>query len=142
MRVLLDTCIIIDAVQDRAPFAASAKEIFRKAAADQYTGCITAKAVADIYYLVHRCTHSDRDTRDILTKLFALFDILDTAALDCKKAVSSPISDYEDAVMAETALSNGIDYIVTRNLKDFTASAVPVLRPEQFLEILDPESAV
>ena len=26
-----------------------------------------AKASTDIYYLTHRCTHSDKDTRAILT---------------------------------------------------------------------------
>lgn len=137
MRILLDTCIIMDAVQNRAPFAAGAKNIFRKAAMNRFIGCITAKASTDIYYLTHRCTHSDKDTRVILTKLFALFDVLDTAALDCKKAISSSAADYEDAVMIETAVSNGIDYIVTRNAKDYKASPIPVLSPDTFFQMLE-----
>lgn len=139
MRILLDTCIIMDAVQNRAPFADDAKEIFRKAAMNSFIGCITAKASTDIYYLTHRCTHSDKDTRVILTKLFALFDVLDTAALDCKKAISSSVADYEDAVMIETAVSNGIDYIVTRNEKDYKVSPIPVLSPDTFLQMLEQE---
>lgn len=129
----------MDAVQNRAPFAAGAKKIFRKAAMNRFIGCITAKASTDIYYLTHRCTHSDKDTRVILTKLFALFDVLDTAALDCKKAVSSSVADYEDAVMIETAVSNGIDYIVTRNAKDYKASPIPVLSSDTFLQMLEQE---
>ena len=136
MRILLDTCVIMDAVQNRAPFADAAKKIFREAAMNSFIGCITAKASTDIYYLAHRCTHSDKDTRVILTKLFALFDVLDTAALDCKKAISSSVADYEDAVMIETALSNGIAYIVTRNTKDYKTSPVPILTPDSFLQIL------
>lgn len=139
MRILLDTCVIMDAVQKRAPFADDAKKIFREAAMNGFIGCITAKASTDIYYLAHRCTHSDRDTRIILTKLFALFDVLDTAALDCKKAISSSVADYEDAVMIETAVSNGIDYIVTRNTKDYKASPIPVLSPDAFLQMLEQE---
>jgi len=136
MRILLDTCVIMDAVQNRAPFADDAKKIFREAAMNSFIGCITAKASTDIYYLTYRCTHSDKDTRVILTKLFALFDVLDTAALDCKKAISSSVADYEDAVMIETAVSNGIDYIVTRNTKDYKASPIPVLSPDAFLQML------
>lgn len=139
MRILLDTCIIMDAVQNRAPFADDAKKIFRKGAMNSFIGCITAKASTDIYYLTHRCTHSDKDTRVILTKLFALFDVLDTAALNCKKAISSSVTDYEDAVMIETAVSNGIDYIVTKNMKDYKASPIPVLSPDAFLQMLEQE---
>ena len=33
------------------------------------------------------------ETRKILSKLFTLFHLLDTAALDCRKAISSEIVD-------------------------------------------------
>lgn len=139
MRILLDTCVIMDAIQNREPFAEAAKDIFRKAAMNSFIGCITAKASTDIYYLTHRCTHSDKETRIVLTKLFSLFDVLDTAALDCKKAISSTVTDYEDAVMIETAVRNGLEYIVTRNKKDYKASPVPVLSPDAFLQMLEQE---
>lgn len=139
MRILLDTCVIMDAIQNRDPFAEAAKDIFRKAAMNNFIGCITTKASTDIYYLTHRCTHSDKDTRMVLTKLFSLFDVLDTAALNCKKAISSSVTDYEDAVMIETAVRNGLEYIVTRNMKDYKASTVPVLSPDVFLQMLEQE---
>lgn len=140
MRVLLDTCVIMDALQNRAPFADAAMEIFRNAAMNRFIGCITAKSSTDIYYLTHRCTHSDQATRTILTKLFTLFDVLDTSASDCKKAILSPVSDYEDAVMIETAVSNEVAIIVTRNTKDYKASPIPVLTPDAFLTYLQQES--
>lgn len=139
MRVLLDTCVVIDAIQNRAPFAANAQQIFRKAAVNQFVGCITAKSSTDIYYLTHRGTHSDSAARAILVKLFSLFDVLDTAGLDCKKAISSSVTDYEDAVMIETAVNNGVDMIVTRNIHDYKASPIPVLTPDDFLAKLDRE---
>lgn len=67
----------MDAIQNREPFADAAKDIFRKTAMNSFIGCITAKASTDIYYLTHRCIHSDKDTRTILSKLFSLFDVLD-----------------------------------------------------------------
>ena len=51
-------------------------------------------------------------------------------------AMSSPMSDYEDAVMSETSFRECMDYIVTRNLRDYTKSKVPVLKPADFLELL------
>ena len=119
MRVLIDTCVIIDALQSRVPFAEAAQKIFLYSANKKFEGYITAKSVTDIYYLTHRLTHSDAETRKILSKLFTLFHLLDTTSLDCRKAISSNIRDYEDAIMVETAIRSEMDCIVTRNMKDY-----------------------
>ena len=136
MIVLLDTCVIIDVLQDRQPFAEAAKKIFIAVANKQIEGCITAKSVADIYYLTHKATHSNEKSREILAKLFTLFSLLNTTGYDCKNALFSPIADYEDAIMVETAKNAGIDYIVTRNIKDYSKSPVKVTSPAEFLEEL------
>ena len=141
MRAFIDTCVVIDALQSREPFAKDAQDIFIAAANNLYLGYISAKAVTDIYYLMHRHTHDDKASRDILNKLFALFDVLDTAGIDCRKAVLSPVSDFEDAVMVETALRSEVDCIVTRNLRDFTKSPVPVYEPKAFLKLLETDHA-
>lgn len=140
MRALIDTCVIIDVLQDRQPFCREAQNIFLCAANNLFTGCITAKSCTDIYYLSHRNTHSDKTSREILTKLFALFEVLDTAGMDCRRAIPSPIADFEDAVMAETAARAEADCIITRNLEDFKKSNIPALSPAQFLERLEKEN--
>lgn len=137
MRVLVDTCVIIDALQSRIPFAEAAQKIFIYSANEQFEGFITAKSVTDIYYLTHRLTHDDKETRKILSKLFSLFHILDTGSLDCRKALSSEIRDYEDAVMVETAIRTEMDCIVTRNVKDYAKSPVKVCAPCMFLKLLE-----
>ena len=140
MRALIDTCVIIDALQSRDPFAEDAQKIFIHSANRQFEGYITAKSVTDIYYLTHRLTHSDAETRKILSKLFTLFNLLDTTSLDCRKAISSEISDYEDAIMVETAIRSEMDCIVTRNVKDYTKSSVKVCEPSVFLKLLEKEN--
>ncbi len=139
MRVLVDTCVIIDALQSRVPFAEAAQKLFIYSANKQFESYITAKSVTDIYYLIHRLTHSDAETRKILSKLFTLFHLLDTTSLDCRKAISSEISGYEDAVMVETAIRSEMDCIVTRNTKDYTKSSVNVYDPSTFLKLLEAE---
>jgi len=139
MRALIDTCIIVDALQSREPFKDDAQTIFLQAANNQFEGSITAKASTDIYYLTHKYTHSDKDTRKVLSSLSLLFDLLDTTGIDCRKAISSEISDFEDAVMVETALRTEMDCIVTRNIKDYSKSPVPVYSPSEFLTLLIPE---
>ena len=51
MRVLIDTCVVVDVLQSREPFVADSQKIFILAANQQFIGCITAKSVTDIYYL-------------------------------------------------------------------------------------------
>ena len=136
MRALIDTCVIIDVLQNREPFAKEAQQIFFAVANKYVTGYISAKSVLDIYYLTHRLTHSDKETRKILKTLLGLFDILDTTQLDCRQALSSDVSDYEDAVMCETAKRCDIDCIVTRNQKDYEKSEITVCSPIDFLELI------
>ncbi|WNV57212.1 PIN domain-containing protein [Oscillospiraceae bacterium NTUH-002-81] len=136
MRAVIDTCIVVDALQNREPFCRDAQAIFLLCANRQYEGFLTAKSVTDIYYLTHRQTHSEKTTRDVLKKLCTLFGLLDTRGLDIRKAISDEISDFEDAVMIETAIRSGMDCIVTRNIRDYKNAFIPVYTPEEFLELL------
>lgn len=133
MRALLDTCIIIDALQNREPFCKDAQDLFLSAANNIFIGCISAKAATDIYYLMHRHTHNDKASRGVLSKLFSLFEVVDTAGIDCRRAIPSLVSDYEDAVMIETATRAELDCIVTRNLDDYKKASMPVLTPKDFI---------
>ena len=136
MRAVLDTCVVIDALQGREPFREDAQAIILAAANRSFDAFLTAKSVTDAYYLLHRHTHSDAETRRLLNRLLSLFELADTAGIDCRRAISSQLSDYEDAVMAETALRCGMDCIITRNEKDYKASPVPVYTPGEFLRRL------
>lgn len=135
MRVLIDTCIIIDALQSRLPFKDNAQEIFLLAANRRFEGFITAKASTDIYYLTHKYSHSDKETRKVLSGLYMLFDLLDTAGIDCRKAISSEMADFEDAVMVETALRCGMDCIITRKVIGYEKSQIEIYQPDEFLEL-------
>lgn len=136
MKALMDTCIIIDALQNRQPFCEDAQKIFLLCANDEFEGFLTAKAITDIYYLTHRQLHNDKATREIIVKLCKLFDIVDTSSMDIINALSSEVSDFEDAVMIESAVRYGTDCIVTRNVKDYSKSSIPVFTPKEFISLL------
>ncbi len=136
MTVLFDTCVLIDSLQDRKPFSASSNKLLLAVAREEIKGYISAKSVADIYYLMHKATHDIEKTRDILAKIFSLFHISDTTASDCLGALTSEITDYEDALLAESAARVKIDCIVTRNTGDFKKSSVKIVSPEEFGSVL------
>ena len=69
-----------------------------------------------------------------------MLDFIDIVALDSgtiKKSLLSKHKDFEDAIQIFAANSiSKIDYIVTRNLKDFKATGILVLPPDDFLKQL------
>ena len=117
-------------------FGKEARKIFLLCADQCFDGFLTANSVTDIYYLTHKQTHSDKTTREILTKLFIIFFLLDTTATNVRAALSSDISDFEDAVMIESAARSEMDCIVTRNVKDYSRSPIPVYTPAAFIELI------
>ena len=136
MNVLIDTCVIIDALQSRKPFDQDAEAVFLAVANRRCVGFLTANSVTDIYYLMHKALHSAEKTKKVLSALFSLFELLDTCGIDCRKALASDVSDYEDAVMVEAAARAEIDCIVTRNERDYAGAPMPVYSPKQFVELL------
>ena len=140
MKAVIDTCVIIDVLQNREPFAKDSQAVFLLCANRRYEGFITAKAATDIYYLTHRYTHSDKTSRKVLSDLCLLFTILDTAAIDIQKAIPASTSDFEDAVMIETALRANVDCIVTRNTRDYSASPIPIYSPAEFIGLIAEEN--
>lgn len=89
MNALIDTCVIIDAMQSRKPFDEDAEAVFLSVANHRCEGFLTANTITDIYFLMHKALHNAAETRKALGVLFDLFTILDTTGMDCQKALTS-----------------------------------------------------
>ena len=137
MKVLLDTNVIVDVLQRREPWFSDGQKIFYAIAHKQITGCITAKEAADIHFF-SRKQYTDQENvdakaRQVMTKLYALFELVDTLGIDCQNAIAIENGDYEDAIMIESAVRSHIDCIVTRNPDHFKVSPIPVYSPAEFV---------
>ena len=71
-----------------------------------------------------------------------LFELFGNMPGDVKKAFQSEMLDFEDALIAYSAASAGIDIIITRNKKDYKNSPITVLTPEEFLRDFKPDNIV
>lgn len=81
----------------------------------------------------------DAKARQVLTKLYAIFELIDTLGIDCQNAIAIENKDYEDAIMMASAVRAGVDCIITRNSEHFKQSAVPVYSPAEFVKKLSEE---
>ncbi|NDO48949.1 PIN domain-containing protein [Lachnospiraceae bacterium MD335] len=136
MKLLVDTNIIIDALTGREPFREAAEQIMLLAANQIEDMYITAGSATDIYYLVRKHLHNTEQAKNAMTKLYQLFGILDVTADDCQNALLSDIKDYEDAVISCCAKRSKMDYIVTRNIKDYEKSKVKAVLPNDFIRFV------
>ena len=140
MKVLLDTNVMLDVLQQRSPWFDDGKEIFLAVATKQIDGFITAKEVADIHFFSRKQfigeESIDTKVRKIISGILALFGIVDTLGEDCQNALGIENNDYEDAMMIISAKRAGIDFIVTRNIEHFDQSSVPVCTPADFVKLL------
>ena len=75
------------------------------------------------------------ERREMLLRICDLFDIvgIDKQKLICMLE-NKDFSDLEDCLQSECAAEYKADFIITRNVKDFAASMVPVITPSEFLE--------
>jgi predicted nucleic acid-binding protein len=136
MIVLLDTNIIMDALQERQPFDASAKEILRNARNGKIKCCFTANAATDIFYL-YKKARGLQSARSALEYLLKNYGVVSVTQEDCLNALSLPIDDFEDALVSICAKKAGADYIVTRDDKFMRNNLpVPIISPNELLNIL------
>ena len=139
MRILADTNVIIDALTSREPWNKSAEEIFLMAANHTIEMYTTASSATDIYYLTRKYLHNTEKAKVVMEKLFSLIGILEVTADDCVDALASAISDYEDAVVEKVASRKDMDYIVTRNIKDYQAGRTKIILPDDFVKFMEEE---
>lgn len=104
----------------------------------QFDTYMPASALADIAYILHRRGLDKRTVNTALDSLFAMFEVVDVNGPDGQRAHSNAMRDFEDAIIAESCARNGIDIILTRNVKDFRDSPVPAMAPDEFVRIYKP----
>ncbi|MBO4623107.1 MAG: PIN domain-containing protein [Bacilli bacterium] len=136
MKVLIDTCVIIDALQKRDPFFQDAQNLLLLAADDDFEGYISAKSAIDVRYIIRKHSHSEIDSRYILNIIYDFLTIIDTTGEDCINALISNNNDYEDAVLFEGAKRSNIDFIITRNTKDYENLGLPAIEPNKFVDMI------
>ena len=140
MKALLDTNVIVDVLQRREPWFSDGQKIFYAVANKQITGCITTKEAADLHFFSRKQfvgqENVDLKARQVMTKLYALFELVDTLGIDCQRAIAIDNHDYEDAIMIETATRAGLYCIVTRNVEHFKTASIPVYTPAEFAAML------
>lgn len=133
MKVLIDTNIILDVLCKRSDFYVDSAKIFKLCEVKRISGIILALSIPNIMYILRKELDAEK-IKEILDMLFLIFSVVDLKADDLKKAADMKFKDYEGAVQSACAARIKANYIITRNIRDFTESKVTAIKPAEFLE--------
>ena len=137
MRVLFDANVIIDFIIKREPFTEYAEKAIGLCLGNEYNQAgIAAHSVPNLYYILRKHLTTEQ-RRDILLEICRMFSVVE---IDVEKLMAAlrndKFPDFEDCLQVECAKHFKADYIVSRNTKDFNDSAVPVIEPSDFVDML------
>ena len=136
-KLFIDTNIVIDLLSRREPFYDESASLFSLADKKIIELNISSLTVANTSYILFRQINSQK-AKEILRKLRLIVNILPLDDKIIGLALNdNSFSDFEDGLQYFTAIENKQDIIITRNLKDFKLSKLPVMSAKQFLETIE-----
>lgn len=137
MRIYIDTNVIIDLLAKREPFYTDAYDLFLQIAEkNDLIAYTSVKSIMDIYYILNRYIHDRFESGRHIVDLIKLLYVADSTDIDLLKSFSGTSNDLEDNLIIEMASRLDLDYIITRNLKDFRNSKVPAISPSDCMKVL------
>ncbi|GDY23639.1 twitching motility protein PilT [Verrucomicrobiota bacterium] len=135
MKITVDLNVLLDVAQNRVPHYQASEGVLHRARTGEFAAVLPGHALTTLHFLIEKWSDTAlaNQTIDGLLRDFAIHSA-DKA--NFQRARQLPLKDFEDAVVAAVAEATGSQYIVTRNIADFSGSPVPAITSAEFLEEL------
>ncbi len=132
MKLLIDANILLDVLQNRENFVRASSMVWKLCETEQAKGYISALTFANLVYIMRKEMDAQR-IEEVLHMLSLIFEFAELNDSDLFRAAALQWSDFEDAVQSVTAERIHADYIITRNVRDFSRSKVIAFTPDELL---------
>ena len=133
--VFIDTDIILDLFSKRMLFYVHAALLFNLIDAGKLRGYVSSLIFSNLFYILRK-EKSRKQAISILNKLKILVTVLPVDGKIIQLALSSGFNDFEDAIQYYTAKQHKIDFIITRNIKDYKLSDIQAITAAEFIKII------
>ncbi|BAU53308.1 PIN domain-containing protein [Mucilaginibacter gotjawali] len=134
-RLFADSDVLLDLLLNRDPFHFYSEILIMECFKNDIVLNTSALIIANIYYLLSRQIGA-KASRKKIADLIKAVKILPLEGDIVDIALASDFPDFEDAMQFFIAERYHCDAIITRNIKDYKHSTIPVLTAEQFLRKL------
>lgn len=136
-KLLIDTNIVLDLLAKREPFYESAAQIFTLADRQELVLGVSSLTIANTNYVLSRLS-SGKEAREILRKFKILVQVLELNEKIVELALNDEaFADFEDGLQYYSAVEHNQDVIVTRDLKGFKESKIPVMTAAEYLASIE-----
>ena len=137
MKVVLDSYIIIDVLRPNPDYETDANKVFILIWQNKITPYICASSLTDIFYILRKVQGAEK-AKETIANLITAANIIPLAESDCTNALALPMSDFEDAIIVESASKISADFIVSRDEKLIkTKTEIKVITPKQLIELIN-----
>ena len=132
-KILIDSDIILDVIAERESFYESAAEIFELGYAKKLDLYTTAIVLANVFYILRKKFGTEK-SMEILKNLRLIMNILPINEKTVDAVFISKFKDFEDGLQYFSAKENGIQAIITRNVKDYKEKDILIQTAEEYLK--------
>ena len=132
MVLLIDANIILDVLLNRPDYVKDSAMIWKLCETEQMKGYVSTLTFANLVYIMRKQLDPEK-IEDVFHKLNLIFEFADFSVSDLTHAVDLNWKDFEDAVQSVIAERIHADYIITRNVRDFSKSRVMAFTPPELL---------
>ena len=132
-KILIDTNVLLDYLLEREPFFEDAKKVILSCTEGDTKGSIAAHSISNMFFILRK-DYTAKERRVISSSLCTIFDVegIDKAKL-LSGLANEEFSDFENCLQMECAKSYGAEYIVTRNVSDYSVSDIKAILPSEYL---------
>ncbi len=132
-KLFIDTDIILDILAKREPFYNPAAQLFALIDEKKIDAFTTPVVFSNLFYILSKLK-SRNFAHSSLRKLRLLLTIIQVDEKVIDLALNSEFKDFEDAIQFYAAKFHNLDFIITRNVKDFVSKEIVVLTAEDYIE--------
>ena len=132
MVLLIDANIILDVLLNRPDYVKDSAMIWKLCETEQMKGYVSTLTFANLVYIMRKQLDPEK-IEDVFHKLNLIFEFADFSVSDLTHAADLNWKDFEDAVQSVIAERIHADYIITRNVRDFSKSRVMAFAPPELL---------
>lgn len=132
MRIFIDVNIVLDVLLKRESFFENSAKVM--AICKTKKSALAPHTISNIFFITRK-EYTSKERKTILLEILEYMDIVPTGKHQITQALKNDeIDDFEDALQIECAKEFNADYIVTRNIPDFSGSGIEALSPTDFIK--------
>ena len=105
------------------------------AAHNRITGFISASAITDIFFL-SKNDLGKKPAKDALKDLLQIFKPATVTDDHIFQALDLDWNDFEDSVQYTVGESLAVDYIITRNTRDYASGSITAVTSAEFIQAI------